>query len=103
MGNFVLAYRGGAGMAEDPAEREQAMAAWGAWFGQVGSAIVDAGAPFGGSTTIGSDGNGASSAGLSGYSIVSADSLEGAIAHTTGCPVLANGGTVDVYEALAVT
>jgi hypothetical protein len=102
MGNFVLAYRGGSGMSEDPAEREQTMAAWGAWFGALGSAVVDPGAPFGGTTTIGSDGNGASSAGLSGYSILSAESLEDAVAHANGCPVLSVGGTVDVYEALAI-
>jgi hypothetical protein len=100
MGNFVLAYRGGAGMAEDPAEREQAMAAWGAWFGQLGSAIVDAGAPFGASTIVGGNGG---TAELSGYSIISADSLEQAVERAGGSPVLANGGTVDVYEALAVT
>jgi hypothetical protein len=99
MGNFVLAYRGGAGMAEDPAAREQAMAAWGAWFGQLGQAVVDAGAPFGASTVVG--GNGAT-AELSGYSIVSAGSLEEAAGQAKDCPVLANGGTVDVYEALAM-
>jgi len=104
MGKFVLAYRGGSGMAEDPAEREQAMAAWGAWFGQLGDAVVDAGAPFGASSTVAADGavNGGGSAALGGYSVLSADSIEDAVAHTQGCPVLANGGTVDVYEALQV-
>ena len=44
MANYVLAYTGG-GMAQTEAEREAAMAAWGAWFGTLGPAIVDAGNP----------------------------------------------------------
>jgi hypothetical protein len=104
MGNFVLAYRGGSGMSDDPAEREQAMAAWGAWFGQLGQAVVDAGAPFGSSSTVpnGGTANGSGAAALTGYSIVSAGSLDEATERAKGCPVLANGGTVDVYEALAM-
>ncbi len=46
MANYLFAYTGG-GMAQTDAEREAAMAAWGQWFGTLGSAIVDAGNPFG--------------------------------------------------------
>ncbi len=42
------------------------------------------------------------SRGLSGYSIVSADSLDSAVELAKGCPVLEIGGAVDVYEAIAM-
>ena len=62
MGNYLMAYRGG-GMAETDAEREALMAAWGAWFGKLGGAIVDPGNPFAGSASVSSDGSVGDSAG----------------------------------------
>ncbi|HYM55485.1 MAG TPA: hypothetical protein VES97_08990 [Solirubrobacteraceae bacterium] len=103
MANYLLAYKGG-GMAQTDAEREAAMAAWGGWFGTLGAAIVDAGNPFGPSSTVGSGGavgDGASSA-LTGYSVLSADSLAAATELAKGCPVLASGGSVEVYETVPV-
>ena len=97
MGKYVFAYKGG-GMAETEEEQKAAMAAWGAWFGGLGSSVVDAGNPFAGSTSVG--GNGTS--GLTGYSILSADSLEAASKHAESCPVLTNGGSVEVYEVLEI-
>jgi hypothetical protein len=102
MANFVLAYKGGS-MAETPEAQEAAMKAWGDWFGTLGSAVVDMGAPFGASTAVQSDtSTGTPIAGLSGYSILQADSLELAAKLAGGCPVLAGGGTVEVYEAIAM-
>jgi hypothetical protein len=105
MANYVFAYSGGSGMAADAAEREAQMAKWGQWFGELGPAIVDGGAPTGGSKTVGQGGSvsDGGSTGLSGYSVIAADSLDGAVKLAKGCPVLENGGSVDVYEALAVT
>jgi hypothetical protein len=99
MSNYLFAYRGGAGMATTDQEREAAMAAWGAWFGGLGDAIVDPGNPFGPSTSVG--GNGAGSA-LSGYSVIKSDSLDAAVKLVDGCPVLSSGGSVDVYETIPV-
>ena len=77
------------------------MQKWGGWFGTIGSAVIDGGNPFGASTAVKSDGStGAASAGLSGYSIVEADSLEFVAKLAGGCPVLESGGLVEVYEAL---
>ena len=95
MAKFVLAYKGG-GMAQTEEEREAAMQAWGAWFGGLGSAVVDAGNPFSSSKAVG--GNGTS--GLTGYSILTADSLDAASKLAEDCPVLSNGGDVEVYEVL---
>jgi hypothetical protein len=105
MAKYLLAYSGG-GMAQTDAEREVAMAAWGQWFGTLGSAIVDAGNPFGPSASVGAGGadgaDGAAKTGLTGYSILTADSLDAAAELAKGCPVFANGGAVDVYETIPI-
>jgi hypothetical protein len=104
MANYVLVYKGGS-MAESPEEQEKVMAAWGQWFGQLGQSLVDGGNPFSGqSTAISSNGTvtqGASS-GLTGYSILKADTLDAATSMAKGCPVLTSGGSVEVWETLQV-
>jgi len=102
MGNYVLAYTGGS-LPETDEERQQVTAAWGAWFGQLGESVVDAGNPFGEARTLraGSvEPTGAS--GLGGYSIISASDLDGAVSLAKGCPVLIGGGNVEVYEVTPV-
>jgi hypothetical protein len=103
MGNYVLAYKGG-GMAQTDAEREAAMAEWGGWFGSLGDAVADAGNPFGASTSLasGEGANGAASPALTGYSVLRADNLTAAAELAKGCPILTNGGSVDVYETIEV-
>jgi hypothetical protein len=96
---FLFAYRGGQGMAAE-ADQAAEMARWGAWFGELGTAVVDGGNPFAGSTAVSSGGAAGAASGLGGYSIVSAASLAEAAKLTKGCPVLDQGGTVDVYECV---
>lgn len=103
MGNYLFAYRGGQ-MAESEEEQQAAMAKWGAWFGQLGDAVVDGGNPFAGSASVsdgGSTSEGAGS-GLTGYSVVKAGDLGAATELAKGCPVLETGGSVDVYETIQV-
>jgi hypothetical protein len=100
MAKFVYIYSGGE-MAQTPQAQEEAMQAWGAWFATLGDAVTDMGNPFSESATVSAGGvtdGGGSKAG--GYSIVSADSLKDAAAKVAGCPILAGGGTVEVYEAV---
>ena len=97
MAKYVLAYTGG-NMAATDEERQAAMAAWGAFLGGLGDALVDAGNPFGPSTAVG-NGSGNS---LTGYSIITAGSLDEAAEKAKGAPVVANGGGVEVYETLEV-
>jgi hypothetical protein len=99
MGKFVLAYQGGA-MAETEEAQQASMAAWGQWFGSLGNAVVDGGAPFGASAAVG---GGQAKAGLTGYSILQADDLASAVKLAEGCPIVADGGSVEVYEAIDVT
>lgn len=100
MAKFVYVYTGGQ-MASTPEAQEKAMRDWGAWFGTLGSSVSDLGNPFGHSATV--TASGASDTGASkaaGYSIIEANSLSDATAKTAGCPVLAGGGAVEVYEAI---
>ena len=100
MAKFVYVYTGGQ-MAETPEAQEQAMQAWGAWFGKLGDSVTDMGNPFAASAAVTSAGvKGGGSLNLGGYSIVTADSLDDASAKVAGCPVLEVGGTVEVYEAV---
>jgi len=99
MGKFVLVYKGGAAPTSE-AEGAKVMEAWMGWFGTLGAAVLDGGNPFGASTAVASNGSTtAASAGLSGYSILSADDLAAAATLAKGCPILGAGGSVEVYEA----
>ncbi len=80
------------------------MAAWGAWFEQLGSALVDGGNPISGARkTVANDGSvtdGDTEA--SGYLILEADSLDAATEFAKGCPVLQTGQQSSVYEIFMV-
>jgi hypothetical protein len=100
MGKYLYAYKGG-GMAATEEEQAKSMAAWEAWLGGLGDSLVDGGAPFGHSAAISPGGpNGDAGSGLTGYSVVSASSLDDAATKAQSCPIFASGGSVDVYEAL---
>jgi hypothetical protein len=104
MANYVLVYKGGGGMEQSEEAQQKAIAAWGAWFGSLGEAVVDGGNPFGPSASVSADKSvkdGASS-GLTGYSILKADSLKAAAELAKGCPHLSEGGSIEVYETFAV-
>jgi hypothetical protein len=94
MAKFVYIYSGGS-RPETPEAQEAVMQAWGAWLGGLGDAVTDMGNPFGASTTVG-----AGSATATGYSILTADSLDAAAILAKDCPILASGGAVAVHEAL---
>lgn len=103
MAKYVLAYLGG-GMAESEAAQQAAMEQWMNWFGSLGAAVLDPGNPFGPARSVATDGavTEGGGAGLTGYSVIEAADLDDATAKAQGCPVLANGGSVEVYEALPI-
>jgi hypothetical protein len=104
MANYVLVFKGGSVPATE-AEQKAALADWGAWYGSMGAAVVDGGTPFGPSKSIAGDGtvsDGAASE-LTGYTILTADSLDAAAELSKGCPILAGGaGSIEIYETLAM-
>lgn len=103
MANFLLLYTGGGGMAADPEEQERILGEWGAWYGKLGEAIVDGGAPFGASKNLTGNGVGDGPLGdtpATGYTVISADSLDAAVAASQGHPHINHGGQVQVFECV---
>jgi hypothetical protein len=103
--DYLFLYRGGS-MPETEEAQAKVMDAWTSWFGQLGGAIKDGGNPFTpASKTVAGDGSisdTSASPAASGYSIITADSLDAAVDLAKGCPVLEGGATVEVYETFAV-
>ena len=101
MPNYIFAYHGGK-KPESAEEGAQAMEKWKAWIGNLGDAMVNPGTPLGMSKTVSSSGvsddGGANP--LSGYSIVTADSMNAALEIAKGCPYLEIDGTIEVAEVM---
>lgn len=100
MAKYLLVYHGG-GASDGPPD-EEIMAAWGAWFGELGAAVVDGGNPIAGAQTLTSDGasEGGGANPATGYSLIDAADMADALAKAKGCPVLNGGGSVEVCETI---
>jgi hypothetical protein len=84
-----------------PEQSAEQMKAWGDWIGRAGSALVDGGAPFGARVAVADDGSSPFPSDQNGYSIVEADSLEGAKTLLKGHPFLTEGKgrfSVEIFE-----
>ncbi len=97
---YLLAYHGGG----EPPEGEDAIAvvmdAWNAWMESIADQLVDSGNPVGATKVVNPDGTvgDAPDAPISGYSIVEADDMDAAIEMARTCPIIADGGSVEVAE-----
>ena len=103
MANYVVIYSGGGGMGASQEEQDRIMAEWGEWYGKLGAAIVDGGAPFGASKHITAVGTGDGPLGDTpgtGYTVISADSLDAATAMCEDHPHISHGGAVQVFETI---
>jgi len=92
MSTFVLSYRNPIGYAPSP----ESAAAWMAWFDAIGEQLVDLGKPVIDRTSLGNCAP--DSTQLGGYTLISADDLDGALAIAKGCPHLDRGGGVEVGQ-----
>jgi len=84
------------------AKEPATMDAWQSWFASVGDRLVDSGNPLGDGlevTTSGATAIAPGSGSATGYSILSAGSLDEARGLLDGCPF---NSTVRVYEAVAM-
>lgn len=101
MAKFVLTYHGGGGMETTEAEMAAVMAKWEAWYGELGSSILDGGNPFGETKNVDSNGvTGANDNPATGYTIIDAADIDAAVAAAKGCPILEAGGSVEVAQAI---
>ena len=101
MAKYLFVYHGGKRPANDE-EYKKVMDQWGNWFGSLGSAVIDGGNPVGMSKTVLAGGEVADNGGAnpaSGYSLIEASDDDDAVDKAKGCPILLNGGSVEVAEA----
>ncbi len=90
MATFLFTYR----MPENYTPgRADVMAAWNSWFEGMGDSLIDRGNPVFESRTLGNCGAGTTPGG---YSLVTAEDLEAAVALAKGCPALPEGAGVEV-------
>ncbi len=90
MANYVISYR----VPADYQPNVDTPAEWRAWFGRLGSALVDVGNAVTDYASLGSVGGHGSR--LVGYSVISAEDLASALALADGCPALEVGGGVEI-------
>jgi hypothetical protein len=90
MNTYLLVHRHPHGYTGSP----EAAAAWEAWFGKLGDALVDKGNAVLGGRSVTDDAG--TVLPLGGYTIISAADLEEATRLASGCPVLPEGGAVEV-------
>jgi len=107
MPKYMIVYKGDA---TDPADmpeeqRNEIMAAWGAWMERVGSGLTDVGTPLMALASVVDDGSAGTPVSLSGYSVVEAADLDELKSHVKDHPFLSEGKgnfAIDVYEMLPV-
>lgn len=100
MTKFLLLYIGGT-MPETKDEQEAVMAEWGAWYTRLGADVVDGGNPFSLSKHVTDAGVADGPVGshpATGYTIITAASLDDAVAKVDGHPHLKDGGEISIYE-----
>jgi hypothetical protein len=100
MPKYLIAYYGNPKF-ETPQHGKAYMTKWRAWMSGLGEALIDPGAPLNKGKRLSSRGD-VSDPGsefLSGFSILAADDLDGALRLTHGCPHL-DHGAVEVAEVM---
>lgn len=105
MATFMYLYRGPS-IELAPEQAAERMAAFTAWTEKLGPALLDAGSPFGASTSIRDDGSVGPAGELIGYSAVEAADLAEATALTDGLPFLSGSDgacAVEIFELLAMS
>lgn len=103
MSQFMFVYHGGTPPETEEA-RAKSMAEWRDWMSANDKAIVEPGAPLGKSWTV--NGGGASEGGganpAAGYTIVEARDIDDACRIAESCPMIGDGGSVEVAEIHAM-
>ena len=108
MAKYLFIYRMSAEQEQkqpSPEEMQAIMGQWGQWFQSVGEGMVDGGDGLLPSGKL-VDGNGAVTDGpfieakdlVGGFSIVQGDSYDKAVEYAKTCPIVAQGGTVEIRE-----
>ncbi|MGJ8671236.1 MAG: YciI family protein [Oceanococcus sp.] len=99
MAHFVLTYLGG-DKPTTPEQGQQHFAKYQAWLGGLGDAAISPMNPFRNTHSVNSDGSSAvgGRSGMSGYTVIEAESMDAALAIAKACPFLEINGTLEVSE-----
>ena len=101
MANYLLVYHGGQTLENaTPEQQARTMQDWTNWMEGLGSSLIDGGNPISRGWTISKDGTEehAGSNPATGYSVISAESMDKAHLFAKNCPHIASGGTVQLCE-----
>jgi hypothetical protein len=102
MNKYLLVFYGGK-METDPKKVEKSMAEWNKWYAGMGKAVVDGGNPTIPGKIISKSGvKGIGASPVTGYSILQAGDLDGAVAMAKSCPIIPDGGQVAVYPIMSM-
>jgi hypothetical protein len=94
MTEYVFSFR----VPSDYAPHAGTAAEWQAWFGELGSALVDVGNAVTDYASLGEVGG--SDSRMVAYSVVSAEDMDSALALAKDCPVMRVGGAVEVGRVM---
>ena len=101
MAEFIVTYMGG-DKPQTEEEGKKHFAEYQQWLGSLGEAVVKPMVPFKNIHVVAPDGTATegSSAGISGQTVLQADSIEAALAMLKGCPFLKINGTLEIAEVV---
>lgn len=104
MAQYIIAYIGG-NQPSSPEEGKQHFEKYKAWLASLGGSVVSPANPFKNTNTIAPDGTVSvgSQTSMSGYTIIEADSMDGALAIAKSCPFLDIGGSLELSELMQMT
>ncbi len=99
MPRYIIAYLGGE-QPSSPEEKKQHFSNYMAWIASLGDAAVSPANPFKSTHTVNPDGSviSSSTTGMSGYTIIEADSMDAALKIARACPFLEIGSSLEVSE-----
>ena len=103
MTQYVIVYLGG-NQPSSPEEGKRHFAKYMDWLTSLGDSAVSPANPLKNTSTVNPDGTvttGGSST-MSGYTIIEAESMDGALAIAKACPFLDIGGSLEVSELIAM-
>ncbi|MFC1730716.1 YciI family protein [candidate division KSB1 bacterium] len=101
MPQYIITYIGG-DKPSSPEEGKQHFAKYKEWLSLLGDSAVSPANPLRNTSTVNSDGTvtTGSTASMSGYTIIEADSMEAALEIAKACPFLDIGGSLEVSELM---
>ena len=108
MPNYVVLYNAPVSASEqmennDPEMAAAVMQAWNDWSAKVGGGMVDLGTPLGNGRRVTAGGSGDADTEVAGYSILSADDVDSAVALLDGHPHLQMpGASIEVHETIEI-